>query len=107
MQKYNNLENEAVGKSEFYGFVKKHSSYYETTSNYSVFLLVCFIFNVDLYYARDFFSRLQTDPYQTAFAQQVIKENLNQAELNKIEIKQSSLVSEELKVIKKAEVFWS
>ena len=49
-----------------------------------------------LYYAGISSHVWQTDPYQTAFAQQVIKENLNQAELNKIEIKQSSLVSEEL-----------
>ena len=102
--KYNNLENEPEEKVSFMDLLKnipltmKQLAITQFFSWFALFLMW-------VYTTQGISSHVwQTDPYQTAFAQQVIKENLNQAELNKIEIKQSSLVSEELsKVIKKAE----
>ena len=95
--KYNNLENEVEEKVSFLDLLKNIPTTMKQlaiTQFFSWFAL----FLMWVYTTQGISSHVWgTDPYQTAFAQQVIKEKISQAELDKIQANQSISVSEDLK----------
>lgn len=95
--KYNNLEDKVEEKVSFLDLLKnipltmKQLAITQFFSWFALFLMW-------VYTTQGISSHVWgTDPYQTAFAQQVIKEKISQSELNKIQVNQGSAISEDLK----------
>lgn len=95
--KYNNLEDEKGEKVSFISLLKNIPTTMKqlaVTQFFSWFAL----FLMWVYTTQGISSQVWgTDPYQTAFAQQVIKEKISQQSLNQIENGQLNGISEDLK----------